>query len=279
MSDLNLGFLKKHKIAVGVVAVTGGIVIFYLLSQQGGSGATAAPSGDGGIAAADATLGQAQAAAAIQTNAQQVALQTAQLNAQVTNQQTSAAQDVTDTQTIASLIAALNTNSTGLAVTQSNNNSATLQNMNQLTSEQNIYQIQEGELEDQINQAANENANDNATSLSALVDQLNAQGEIATTTINDAYNLSAQQQLYNQQNTALLIPTFGKTYNSALDANNAAAETLTVLSGGNPAVAGVGVESSASATASGNAASASIINNITSSVSKLAGNIGSGLFA
>lgn len=270
----NLEMLKKHKIGVGIVVVAGGIAVLYVLSSRG-STASAAPSGDSDILAAESAQGQAQAAVAVQTNAQNAAIQQAQINASVQNQQTSAGEDVADTQTLASLVAALDSNKTNIAVTQSNNDTAVALNADTLTAQQNIFSIQEAGLEDQINQASQENANNNATSLAALVDQLNAQGQIATQVIGDSYNLSTQQQQYTEENTQALIPTFGKQYNSGLDASAAAAETLTVLSGGNPGVAGAGVVGTSSVANTGTISNASIIN----SISKLGASIGAGLLA
>lgn len=270
----NLKLLEKHKYATGAVIIVGGIAVFYLLSR-GGSAPAATSSGNGDILAADASLAQTQAAAAVQTNGQNAALQVAQINAQSTNLQTSAAEDVTNTQTLAALVAALSGNKTNIAVTQSNNDAAVAMNADTLTAQQNIFSIQEAGLEDQINQAAQENANNNATSLAGLVDTLNYQGQIATQVIGSATQLATQKESDTQQNTQALIPSFGKTYNSALDANNANAEILTVLSGGNPVVANTGVQSSVPVAQSGNAATASILNSIT----KLGASIGAGLFA
>jgi hypothetical protein len=271
---INFAEIKKHPYAIGGVVIVGGLVVFYLLSRGSSSSASPASSSNSDYLAASSAEGQAQAAAAIQTNAQNAAIQQAQINASSTNLQTSAAQDVANTQTIASLIATLSGNKTAAEVTQSNNDAATLQQSNAEITQQNEFSIQEQGLQAQVNEAEEENANNNSTSLAGLVDTLNYQGAIASQVIGSATTLATQQQAYQEQNTEALIPTFGKQYNSALDANNAAAETLTVLSGGNPVVANTGVISSASSTAVGDSASASIIN----SISKLGASVAGGLF-
>lgn len=270
----NFAEIKKHPYAVGGVVIVGGLVVFYLLSRSSSSSVSGVSGDASSTLAADTTLGQAQAAAAVQTNGQNAALQAAQISANSTNLQTSAAEDVSDTQTVASLLAALNGNATNVSINTANDNATTLQQENSETAEQNIYSLQESGLEDQINQAAEENANNNSTSLAGLVDTLNYQGELGSQIIGSATTLAQQQQTDTEENTQALIPTFGKQYNSALDANNAAAETLTVLSGGNASVAGEGVVSSASSVAAGDNASASIIN----SISKLGASVGTGLF-
>lgn len=279
MSEFNLALLKKHKVAVGVIVVVGGIAVFYALSSSGSAATDPTAGSDSDFLAASSAEGQAQAAAAVQTNAQNAAIQQASIAAQVANNQTAAGVSVNNTNTLAALVAALNGNSTDLAVTQSNNDAATVQQKNTETANQNIFSIQEAGIVDQINQAGEINANNNATSLAGLVDTLNYQGQVANQVINSATTLSQQQETDYENNVQALAPTFGKQYNSALDANDAAVETLTVLSGGNPSVAGAGVYSSASSVASGNNANASIVNNITNSASKIAASIGNGLFA
>jgi hypothetical protein len=273
--SFNLGLLKEHPYITGSVVVVGGIVVFYLLSSSGSSSASSGNSDYASALAADSANQQAQAAAAIQTNAQNAQLQATQIAASVQNNQTAASVTENDTNTLAALAATLQGNNDSVDVNQTNADAATLQQANQLTSEQNIYSIQEGGLEDQINQAAEENANNNATSLSGLVDQLNAQGQIASQTIGAATTLAMQQQTYQEQNVQSILPNVGKQYNSALDANNANAEYETILSGGSPTVATAGVNSSASTANSANAATASIL----SSISKLGSSISTGLFS
>lgn len=270
--------LKKHPYAVGGVVIVGALGVFYVLSRNSASSVSGVATDNSGVAAADASLGQAQAAAAIQTNAQNAAIQTASINASSTDLQTNAAESVANNQTVASLIAALSGNKTTAEVTQSNNDAATLQASNAEIAQQNIYQLQEEQLTHQYDIAAQEQANNNSTNLAGLVDTLNYQGQIATQVIGGATQLALQQQANTQANTQALIPTFGKQYNSALDANNAAAEILTVLSGNNAGVANSGVQSSTVATQSGNAANSSNIAAITNGVAKVGSSIASGFF-
>lgn len=230
---LDFELLKKHPYATGGVVIVGGLVVFYLLSRNSASSVSGVNS-SGSVLAADSALGQAQAAAAIQTNAQNAAIQQAQINAQSTNLQTSAAESVTNNQTIAGLIAALSGNKTSIAVTQSNNDAATLQQMNAEVSQQNIYALQEQGLQDQINQAAQENANNNATSLAGLVDQLNAQGQIATKVIDSSTALATQSQKNYSDIATYIASQAGKPYNTANDANRATTLFSQILAGGNP---------------------------------------------
>jgi hypothetical protein len=271
---LDVGLLKKHPYAVGSVVIVGGIVVFYLLSSSGGSGASAPSSAYGQALSADTALGQAQAAVAVQTSAQQAQIQQAQIAASSANFQTSAAEDVNNTQTLAALAATLYGGAQSTEVAQINANAETLQQANSETASQNIYALQEGGLQAQIDEQYNEQANNNATSLAGLVDQLNAQGVIASQVISSATGLASQQQTDFESNVQTLIPSFGKQYNSGLDATNAAAEIETVLANGNPTVAVSGNVSTSSAANSGNLAGASIIN----SISKLGASIGAGFF-
>lgn len=269
----NLGLLKKHPYATGGIVIVGGIAAFYLLSS-GGSSAAATSGGDSGIAAADATIQQANAAAAIQTNAQQVQLQTAQLNASVANTQTAAAVNTTNTTTFADLIAALSGNKTSLEVTESNNDTAALNNANQLTSEQNIYSLQESGIQHQYDLAAEENHDNNQTNLDALNDQLGYGALIQTTALGDATDLATQQ---NNLNASVLQYVTSTGLSNAPNKDNLNSETAIiqqVLAGGNPGVA----TSYQSATATGAVASAAEGASIASSISKGASSIVTGLF-
>lgn len=273
---LDLAVLKKHPYATGGVIIVGALGVFYVLSRNGSAAATSGVSSNGSILAADTALGQAQAAAAVQTNAQNAQLQVASLNASSTNLQTSAAESVANNQTIASLVAALSGNKTSIAVTQSNNDAATLQQSNAEISQQNIYQLQEEALTHQYDVAAAEAANNNATSLAAVVDQLNANGQIASQVISSASDLAKIQQQNFETNVTAILPNVGKQYNSALDANNANAAYMTILSGGNPYVAAAGTSSSTSATASGNAAGVATVGTIVGGISSITKSIASG---
>lgn len=269
----DIGLLKKHPYATGAVVIVGGIVVFYLVSS-GGNASAGTVSSDGGVAAADATLGQAQAAAAIQTNAQNAQIQQAQIAASTQNQQTDASVNVQDTSTLAALVAALGGNQTGLEVTQSNNDAATLQQQNQEVSNQNVEALQESGIQDQINEAYNINANNNSTSLQGLEDTLTEQGAIAQQTLGIAGTLAEDQQTAFDSQIPYIVQNAGDQKNSALDATDQTSIFQTILSGGNPGVAVAGTAASASTANSGNASTASIIN----SISKLGTSIGAGLF-
>lgn len=280
---LDLAELKKHPYAVGGVVIVGGIVVFYLLSQGSSSTASSTGSDYSAALAADSANNQASAAAAIQTNAQQVALQTAQLNASVANTQTSASESVANTQTLASLAAALNSNSTSIAVTQSNNDAATLQQANTLNSQQNIYSIQEAGLQDQINQAAEENANNNATSLAGLVDQLNYGTGIATLQTNAGVTLGEQaetdQNNINQQVLNYTSSTALANAPNAANLNSVTGILQTLLSGNNPSVAAAGTAGSTSSANTQVAGNTSIINSVISQIGKVGTSVSTGLFA
>lgn len=275
---LDLAVLKKHPYATGGIIIVGALGVFYVLSRQSSSSA-ATSTGGNSILAADTALGQAQAAAAVQTNAQNAAIQQATINASSVNLQTNAAASVANNQTIASLIAALSGNKTNIAVTQSNNDAITLQQKNAEISQQNIYSLQEEQLSHQYDLAAQQHANDNATSLAGLVDTLNYQGQIATQVISSGTTLAQQKEANWETNVQAILPNVGKKYNSALDANNASAAYMTILSGGSPYVAASGVQSSTIATQSGNTANSANIATITSGIASITKSIASGFIA
>jgi membrane-associated protease RseP (regulator of RpoE activity) len=270
---IDLALLKKHPYATGGIVIVGGIVVYYLLSSSSSGQSTSSAYGQ--ALSADTALGQAQAGVAVQTAAQQAQIQQAQIAAQVQNTQTSAAEDVSNTQTLAALAATLYGGAQSTEVAQINANAETLQQANSETSEQNIYALQEGGLQAQINEQYNENANNNATSLAGLVDQLNAQGDIASQTIAAATGLASQQQADYQSDVQQILPLAGQQKNSALDATDQTALFQTILSGGNPAVAVSGNTATSTATVSGNGQASSILN----SISKLGSSIGAGLFS
>lgn len=257
---LDLGLIKKHPYATGGVVIVGGLVVFYLLSRNSAASASGvASNGSNGVLAADTALGQAQAAAAIQTNAQNAAIQQANIAASSTNLQTNAAESVANNQTVASLIAALSGNKTSISVTQSNNDAATLQQKNQEISQQNIYSLQEQQLTHQYDVAAQEQANNNATSLSAFVNQLNAQGEIATQVLSNQKSLSEQ-----------IIPLAGKQYNTANDANRATTLFSQILAGGNPSPVIVNQQGQTYQNINSTNATAGVINSVVKGASSVA---------
>lgn len=268
----NIALLKEHPYAVGGVVIVGGIVVFYLLSSSSGSTGTAS-SGNNNYAAAlsaDTQLQQVAAAAQIQTSAQQAQLQQTALQAQVANTQTAASLTASNTNTYASLIAALAGNSASVSENSTNVQGATTQQANQLLYAQNIQQMQDNVLTDQINQAGEENANNNATSLSALQDQLTYQGGVATQELTDATQIASQQTANQFALANTIIPMAGNQQNSALDATDQTALFQTILSGGNASVASSGNAATSSATKAGDAQSTALAAGITSGISSIA---------
>jgi hypothetical protein len=247
------------------------LIVFYYLSNSGSSNASSTGSSSD-YSAADATIQQANAAAAIQTNAQNAQIQQAQIAASVANNQTAAQVSTQNTSVLAGLIAALSGNQTGLQVAQVNANAATLQQANQEVSQQNIYSLQEAGLQDQINQAAIENANNNATSLSGFVDQLNAQGAIASQTIAAATGLSTQQQTYNQQNSQYILSLVPGQQGGTPLALGLVDAALGNTSGGT-SIATSALNANAATSIANTQANASIINSITKLGSTIAGGI------
>lgn len=272
---LNLALLKKHPYATGGVVIVGGLVVFYLLSRQGSSAATSGTGENSDYAAelaANSAAQQAQAAVAVQTNAQQAQVTVAQLNAQSANLQTSAAEDVTDTQTVAQLLAQLDTNSKSLEVTQSNNDASTLQQQNQLQSEQNIYSLQEGALTDQYNQATIQQENNNATNLAGLVDQLN----FGALEVGDVTQLQAQKETDAAANAGQIDDLVRQTITQGgPQAGATAVDLAAVGAGGSPVFDPSSTQiAQASASAYSSLSTASII----ASATKAGTSVLSGLF-
>ena len=156
--------------------------------------------------------------------------------------------------------------------------------------------MQDAVLESQINAGVVENANNNATALAGTTATLsyqqqiaNLQAGIASQGLTISGNLAQQQEAdasnYAQQleanyeaNVKAVLPNVGKAYNSGLDANNALALQETILSGGNPGVAAAGIQSSSTATVSGNQTGAAILQSIINSAAKFGTTVATGAF-
>ncbi len=299
---LDLKLIKDHPYATGGVVIVGGLIVFYLLSSSESSDA-AAPSSysaqpdQSAALAYSAQLAQASAAAQVQTNAQQVQLQQSQLEAQVASQQIDASLHTNDVNTAATLAATLaqiqaqttqNQESLEAQTTQNRDTltAQTVQQGNQLVYAQNIQAMQDAVLESQINAGVVENANNNATALAGTDATLTyqqyiagLQAGIASQGIAVAGSLASQEESDYEQNVQAVLPNVGKAYNSGLDANNALALQETILAHGNPTVAVAGVNSSTTATTSGNQTGLSTLNAILNSVTSGTKTIANGLFA
>jgi hypothetical protein len=286
----DLAIVKKHPYATGGVVIVGGLVVFYLLSSPQSSAAQAAPASVPDDTAAElayqAQLAQTNAAASASSDAQQVQLQQTQLQAQVASQQVQASVDTNNVNTAATLAATLAQIQAQGESTAETDASQTAQQANQLTYAQNIQQMQDNVLESQINSGVVENANNNATALAGTEATLNFQTGVATDQTNlasqgltEASTLAENQQADFETNVQAIMPSVGKAYNSALDANNALALQQTILTGGNPAVAAAGVASSTTATTSGNQTGVATLNAIINGINTAGKTAASGLFA
>jgi hypothetical protein len=276
---LDLDLLKKHPYATGGIVIVGGIVVFYLISSGASSGGSASTgSSDYSSAlAADTQLAQTQAATAVQTNAQQAQLQATELQAQVANTQTVAAQQTSDLNTYAALVASLYGTQQATAQDVLNTQATTTQQANQLLYAQNIQSLQDSVLTDQIDQAANENANNNATNLAATVDQLNSnnynanlQYQLGQTSLGDATQLAVQQtgDTYALENQAQLWAASGSNPSA-----NQVAVFLSTLPSASSTVPALEV-SNAQQAAAASIASASEVN----SIAKAGSSVLTGLF-
>jgi hypothetical protein len=268
----DLALLKEHPYATGGIVIVGGVAVFYLLSSRSSAApaqASAAVPDNSAVLAYSSQLAQAQAAAEVQTNAQQVQLQQTQLQADVASQQIDASLHTNDVNTAAQLAATLAQIQAGAESTTQTLAAQTTQQANQLVYAQNIQQMQDAVLESQINSGVVENANNNATALAGTEATLNyqqtiagMQATLASQGLTEASDLAEKQQSDFETNVQAILPNAGKAYNSALDANNALALQQTILTGGNPAVAAAGIQSSSTATVSGNQTGIATINAI-----------------
>jgi hypothetical protein len=179
--------MKKHKIAVGLVAMVG-LFVLYLLMRSGSSSSSAQSSPLNTIAAADAQEAQIEAAsqaAADQNNAQ---VQTANLQANAVNNQTIGQVEASYNQTDASLIAALAQNQT---TQQANSETAGINN-NEINAS-----LAATENTNQTNLEGLESTNNYADNLAQLQASLYSQGltdstQLATTQLNNQFNLNNQ---------------------------------------------------------------------------------------
>lgn len=228
--EFNLALLKEHPYATGGVVIVGALVVFYLLSS-GNTAATTTGTTDN-TTALDEQLAQVQAAAQVQTNAQTVQQQQNELTAQTTQYQTDASVKVAEDQTAAST-------ATTLAQVQAEYNLGL--DTNQTTVD--TSQMQADVLEQEI--AAGEREND------------------------QAFTLANTAQTNFETNVDAILPLAGKQYNSALDANNANAEFLSILSNGSPAVSVAGVGSSSTVAGTSSAQQASTNKTIASGLSSI----------
>lgn len=298
----DLQLIKDHPYATGGVVIVGGLIVFYLLSSSQGSSASAAPSSTGAddqsaALAYSSQIAQASAAAQVQTNAQQVQLQQTQLEADVAGKQLDDSLHINDVNTAATLAATLaqiqaqttqNADNLTAQTTQNRDTltAQTVQQGNQLVYAQNLQSMQDAVLESQIDAGVVENANNNATALAGTDASLayqkylaGLQAGIASQGITVAGGIASQEESDYETNVQAILPNVGKAYNSGLDANNALALQETILARGNPGVAAAGVQSSTTATTSGNQTGLATLNAILSAVTSGTKTVANGLFA
>lgn len=267
----NLALLKEHPYATGGIVLVGCVAVYYLMSSGSSSSTTSSGSSDYDAAlAADTQLQQTAAAASVQTAAQQAALQQTEIQAQVANTQTAADLTASDTNTYAALVASLAGDQASVSENATNVNGTTQQQLNQEMSNDAIYGMQEGVIEDQYSTAASENANNNATSLSELQAQLNTTQTVDLAGINSATQLASQQatDAYNLDQT--IIPMAGEEMNSGQDATDQTSIFQTILSGGNASVATAGTNASSSVANAGVASNTAFNTSLTSGLTSLA---------
>jgi hypothetical protein len=274
-------FIKEHPYTVGSIVIVGGIIVFYLLSGSSSS-AGGATSNQSAILQADEAEAQINAGTQ-QANAQTSAqLQAAQDQQEETDEQTQASVNINNTNTAAQLAAAIYNTQGSVATTQSDNNAAIVEGANAEISNQNVYAMQESELEDQINSGVVENANNNATAVAGAQIQAGvsdlAIGDattIAGQQTQDAYNLDLTNDEAYDAEIPYITQNAGDQKNSLIDATDQTGIFQTILSQGNPGVASVGTSASSSADKSANttavAQTASIASGLTSITNGLFG--------
>jgi hypothetical protein len=279
-------FIKEHPYAVGSVVIVGGIIVFYLLSGSSSGGATSASSNQAAILQADEAEAQVNAGtqqADAQTSAQ---LQAAQDQQEETDEQTQASVNIQNSQTAAQLAASIYNTQGSVATSQSDNNAAIIEGANAEISNQNVYAMQESELEDQINSGVVENANDNATAVAGAQIQAGVTDlgigdatTIASQQTQDAYNLD----LTNDEAYDAEIPTItqdaGQQKNSLIDATDQTSLFQTILAQGNPGVAAAGTSASASADKNANTTTAAQTASIASGITSIGNAVSNGLFS
>lgn len=277
-------FIKEHPYAVGSAVIVGGIVILYLLSGSS-SGTSSASSDQAAVLQADEAEAQINAGTQQQNAQTSAQLQAAQLAADSTNQQTAASVAINNTNTAAQLAASIYSTQQGTAVTALNDSTQEAIEANSEISNQNVYAMQESELEDQINSGVVENANNNATAIAGAQIQAGVTdlgiGDALTLSQqqeNDAYNLASQNETAYDAEIPTIVSEAGQQKNSALDATDQTSLFQTILAQGNPTVANSGTNASLGATQSGNASSAAVVGSITSGLASISKSLGSGFF-
>jgi len=225
---------KKHPYLIAGGVIGGGVLVIYLLTS---SSSGAASNQSNSSQSSNAAIAQSAIAANAQNAQTQAQLQAVQIQADSQNTQASLAASENNINSAAGLAATLAQISGQVQENNSNNYSAITQSANNLVAQENIAGMQESVLADQINAGVLENANNNATALGISSIQTGDTLTYGLQQLADNYGLQTQVNNNFEQNVQLLSPTFGKQYNSVVDANNAATEIQTVLSGGNPSVA------------------------------------------
>jgi hypothetical protein len=272
-------FIKEHPYAVGSAVIIGGIVILYLLSGSS-SGTTTAASSNASLQAQELQASEAEAQINAGTQQQDVQtsaeLQAAQDQQESTDAQTAASVNISNNQTAAQLAAAIYGTQQGTAVTALNDETEEATAANAEISNQNVYAMQESELEDQINSGVVENANNNATAVAGAQIQAGVTdlgiGDSLTLSQqqeNDAYNLASQNETAYDAEIPTIVSEAGQQKNSALDATDQTSLFQTILAQGNPTVAAGGTSASTTAAVSGNATGVATIGSIASGLTSL----------
>ena len=181
-----------------------------------------------------------------------------------------------NTQTAAQLAASIYGTQASVAENASDNATTEATAANAEISNQNVYAMQESELEDQINSGVVENANNNATAvagaqIAAGVTDLGLGDALtlAQQQENDAYNLTSQNDSAYDSEIPYIVENAGDEKNSLIDATDQTSLFQTVLSQGNPTVAAAGTGASASADSNANATTAAQTTSIASSLIRL----------
>lgn len=279
-------FIKEHPYTVGAVVIVGGIVVFYLLSGSSSSAASSGSSNQAAILQADEAEAQINAGTQQQDAQTTAELQAAQDQQESTDAQTAASVNINNTNTAAQLAASIYGTQASVAENASDNATTETTAANAEISNQNVYAMQESELEDQINSGVVENANNNATAVAGA--QIAA--GVTDLGIGDATTLASQENTYgydlDEQNETAYnaeIPTIvseaGQQKNSALDATDQTSLFQTILSQGNPTVAAGGTSASASTAAAGDTAGTAQVASIASGITSIGNAITKGIFS
>lgn len=269
-------FIKEHPYAVGSAVIVGGIVILYLLSGSSSGSGTSSASNQAAVLQADEAEAQINAGTQQQDAQTSAELQAAQDQQESTDAQTAASVNLGNTQTAAQLAAAIYGDQQGTLVAQSNNAANETIQANAEISNQNVYAMQESELEDQINSGVVENANNNATAVAGAQIQAGVTDlgigdalTLAQQQENDAYNLTSQNDVAFDAEIPYIVQNAGDQKNSIIDATDQTSLFQTVLSQGNPAVAAAGTGASAGVGTAGVAANAATTSSIANALTKI----------